>query len=970
MVTAIALLLTLGASVVPARAGTDPDREWFTLETDHFAIHGYDGGLAFARRVAAHAEVAYEVLNERLGWTPRERVHIRVVDDVDASNGFASVIPYNQLTFLAFPPTMDSDLAYYDDWVRMLVFHEYAHIVHLDNAEEVPEALNTLFGKAFKPNSALPRWFTEGVATWAESASTAGGRVGSTRYEMVLRTAALADALPTIDAITGPPLQVPRATSWYLYGSTLIDHIVRHAGEAALRDYLTAYGRRLIPYAMNILARRHTGKDLATWWEEMLTEVRQRARATKARVEAAGLVTGVARTTSGESKYHPRFTADGRGLLYVRADGHTEPRLVVATLDKLDAPLTVSTCDGGCGRFDLSRDGRQIFMSTTRPYRRVNSYRDIIRLPFREDNPRGGGRRLTTGARAGDPWMAADGRALWTVSTAWGETWLQAFDPVTGDEVARWTPPTHARVDRPLPHPDGKRLFATMHHEANRDLIEITLSDGRWRRLTHGASMEIDPTLSRDGRWLVYASDVTGIYNLYARDVSGESDADGRVFQLTNVLTGAFEPCLSPDGKTLAYVAWTAHGDDIFTLPFAPTEGRPASGGDTRAPRAPVAEAPDPITDGPTPYSPLSTVLPRSWYPVFAYDSAGLTTLGLYLGGIDITRRLSAVVAAEWDVPRGEVSAYGTLGLSYGFPDIRITLGRYARDHTAHYADRPQFYREEVFHGRFDVSVPMPDPVAPMALAASLSTEVRRGFQHAPVSYHPDGDQPAVPPEGVTTSFRLSWSFDTTGRDAWSISDNRGASGAVSLRFSLPVIGADRTTYELTYRLRHYLMMPWHDEHVLSLGIRGGFAGGVGPDVETFAVGGVPRRDLVNDLFSQAHAGSVWLRGFAENAFSGTSYHLATVEYRLPILRWRRGLDTLPVFARDLTAALFSDVALVHDEDLGSDVLDHLHAGVGVELRMKTDLLFGFGAHFRLGYAFGIGPGGFHHVYLVMAPSP
>ncbi len=122
----------------PLRAGTDPERQWFTLETEHFAVHGYDEGLAFAQRVARVAEEAYVAINPLLGWTPRERVHIRLLDDVDASNGFASVIPYNAITLLAFPPTMDSDLAVCDDWVRMLLFHEYAHIAHLDNAEEVP----------------------------------------------------------------------------------------------------------------------------------------------------------------------------------------------------------------------------------------------------------------------------------------------------------------------------------------------------------------------------------------------------------------------------------------------------------------------------------------------------------------------------------------------------------------------------------------------------------------------------------------------------------------------------------------------------------------------------------------------------------------------------------------------------------------------------------------------------------------
>ena len=966
-VATVAWLLVVAAAAMPARAGTDPDRTWFTLKTAHFAIHGYDDGLEFARRVARHAEAAYERLNPLLGWTPGERVHIRVIDDVDASNGFARVMPYCAITLLAYPPAMGSDLGQYDDWVRLLVFHEYAHIVHLDNAAKTPHALNTVFGKSFKPNQALPRWFTEGVATWAEPRTTEAGRVGSSRYEMVMRTAALADALPSIDAITGPPIALPRATSWYLYGSALIDYMVEHAGEAALRDYLAAYGRRIIPYAMNILARQHTGKDLPTWWDEMTADIQARARATRSAIESAGVRAGRALTRSGEFKYHPRFLDDGR-LLYVRADGVSEPRLVLAALDALDDPATVATCDGGCGRFEISPDRRSLYMPTTRPFRRVNSYKDIIKVPLALDNPRGAGTRITTGARLTDPWLSADGRTLWGVSARWGETWLQGIDPVTGEEQRRWTPPRHARVDRPLAHPDGDRVFASMHHQSNCDLIEITLADGRWRRLTHGASMEIDPILTVDGRWLVYSSDVSGVYNIYARDVSGEPDAEGRIFQLTNVITGAFEPCVSPDGKTLVYVGWTLDGEELYSMPFAPTEGVPASAGDTRAARPAVEVADWPLE--PEPYSPLATALPRSWYPMVAYDTAGLTSLGLYLGGMDITERLGALVAVEWDASRGDVSAYTTLDLRYGYPDWSVTLGRYSRDHVVRLADRPSYLREEVFHGRLGVSLAMPDPIAAMSVSADFAAEVRRGLSGHQRQHSPEESSPFVPAEGVTTAFRLTWSFDTRRSDAWSISTSRGAEGALSLRFSLPVTGADRTTYELTYRLRHYLSMPWLETHVLSLGLRGGFAGGDEDHTEVFRVGGVPRRDLVNDLMSLAHAGAVWLRGFGEQAFSGTSYHLATVEYRLPILRWRRGLGTLPVFARDLTAAVFSDVALVHTDELDRRWAEHLHAGVGAELRMTTDLLFGFAAHLRIGYAYGVGASGLHHVYVLMAPTP
>jgi Tol biopolymer transport system component len=952
-----------------ARAATDPARRWFTLETEHFAIHGYDDGLAFAQRVAGYAEEAYTTLNPLLGWTPKERVHIRVVDDVDVSNGFASVRPYDGITLLAFPPQMGSDLAYADDWLRLLVFHEYTHIVHLDNATGVPEVLNTIFGKMLKPNEALPRWFTEGVATWAETYTTGGGRVGSSRYEMVLRMAVLADRLPSVDAITGPPLQLPRAMSWYLYGSNLIDHVIRHAGVDAFRDYLRAYGRRLIPYAMNTLARHHTGKDLVTWWDEMTQEIQARARGVAERIRGQSLKEGEARTHSGETKAHPHFTPDGLGLLYIRADGRSDSRLVMAPLERLDQPSTVAVCDGGCGRYDVSRDGRSVYMTTTRPYRRVNTYRDVIEIPLRVENRRGSGRRLTRGARFGDPSLSLDGRSLYGVSTTWGQTWVQVIDAITGDPKARWTPPEHARVDAPVPHPDGRRFFASMHHGANRDLIEVTLSDGRWRRLTYGASMESDPTLSPDGQWLLYASDVTGVANLYARDVSGRPNSEGRVFQLTNVMGGASHPCLSPDGTRLAYVGWTVDGDELFTMPFAPESGTPIAVGDDAPPRATVAPPIVRVSE-PQPYRPLSTLLPRSWSPTVAYDTTGLAVMGIRLQGIDITRRLAGSLGVQWDIGREDVSGLATLGFGFGFTDFDVTLGRYSRDVVAHYDDQAQPYRQEVFHGRLGMSVALPDPIAPMRLSASFSTEVHRGLAHAEITHRPDETTPVVPTEGVTTSLRLAWSFDTSRGDVWSISKNRGAEGALSLRVSLPELGAEQTSFGLTYRLRGYLRMPWHAEHAMSLGVQGGLSGGEGPEVEMFDVGGVPRRDLVSDLIRQSHAGSVWLRGFTEEAFSSTAYHLATVEYRLPLFRWRRGLGTLPVFARDLTAAVFSDLAWLAPADDVDLSLADLHVGLGAELRMTTDLLFGFGARIRLGYAYGFGSEGVHHVYVLLAPDP
>ena len=46
----------------------------------------------------------------------------------DFANGSATALPYPRINLFAAPPTLDGNLNDYDDWLRLLTFHEYAHI--------------------------------------------------------------------------------------------------------------------------------------------------------------------------------------------------------------------------------------------------------------------------------------------------------------------------------------------------------------------------------------------------------------------------------------------------------------------------------------------------------------------------------------------------------------------------------------------------------------------------------------------------------------------------------------------------------------------------------------------------------------------------------------------------------------------------------------------------------------------------
>ena len=95
------------------------------------------------------------------------------------------------------------------------------------------------------------------------------------------------------------------------------------------------------------------------------------------------------------------------------------------------------------------------------------------------------------------------------------------------------------------------RLFAL---EAGRACATSTSST--WRRGVTARSGSIAPwtwipSFSPDGRFVVFSSDRTGIYNLFAYELATE-----RLYQVTNLVSGAFQPTVSPDGDA----AWCSPG--------------------------------------------------------------------------------------------------------------------------------------------------------------------------------------------------------------------------------------------------------------------------------------------------------------------------------------------------------------------------------------------------------------------------
>lgn len=96
---------------------------------------------------------------------------------------------------------------------------------------------------------------------------------------------------------------------------------------------------------------------------------------------------------------------------------------------------------------------------------------------------------------------------------------------------------------------DGKfMIFASTQHRPTADLYLQPTGSRTITQLTSDAANEVMPAVSPDGARIAFASDRSGVWNLFVMSTRG-----GQAVQLTNERTADLHPTWSPDGKRLCF---------------------------------------------------------------------------------------------------------------------------------------------------------------------------------------------------------------------------------------------------------------------------------------------------------------------------------------------------------------------------------------------------------------------------------
>jgi len=299
----------------------DPALRWRTLQTEHFEIHFAEQSGLEARRVAAIAERVYTRTTRLLDWQPRRRTQVVLFDSGDFSNGFASPIPYNFSGIFLSPPDQ-GELLQNQDWLELVISHEFFHIVHLDKASGAPLGLRDVLGRLLFsfPNSLEPTWIIEGLAVLNESdAQRRYGRLENTYFEGEMRAEA-ARGLRSLAEVNAQGRGFPLNRD-YLYGSYFFLFLKERYGERTVRAFIDDYSRNIVPFKIDSTAINLTGKSMDALWVDYHQWLRARF-ATDRQDWVQGRELARAYSISAPT------LDEARTRWYVEADGYTRPRLV------------------------------------------------------------------------------------------------------------------------------------------------------------------------------------------------------------------------------------------------------------------------------------------------------------------------------------------------------------------------------------------------------------------------------------------------------------------------------------------------------------------------------------------------------------------------------------------------------------------------------------------------------------------
>ncbi len=540
--------------------------QWRTLMTENFEVHFQAELEALAVRSAEIAEEIHEAIADDYQPGRGEKTHLIVVDDSDMASGVSDPSLLDQIIINPSHPVMREFGGRHESWLKLLIAHEYTHILHLNMRSETLEALRGLLGDVpnmMNPNFFQTWWMIEGYPILEETGLSGGGRAQDAVYDMYLRMAFLEDEVYHFDQIHGQynlESWPPGGMSVYLYGANFFDYLVREHSREELIEVSKVYAgnpSKGIDESFEEALGELAQELFQDWKRDRLEEYESQAAA----IRAEGEVTGERLSEAGYYSYRPGWDPSREEVVYYHL-GNYYPGLRGFDLETgqdrhLKSGYLVPT------GLEITAEGEIIYASAE------EDYFDIYRF----DPESGIEDRLTEGKRSRDPVMLGTDELIYINQQA-GMTEVRKKmidNEVDGEAEVLLGPGEKRQYFSPAVDP-GENLLALVIWKPGgyQDLYIYDLKEERLLRITENREAVFSPTWTPEGDRILFHADKDGVHNLYAYDLREEA-----FYQVTNVVGGAFDPLVIEDKEKLVYVGYDSYGYNLYALDYAPDDWQP-----------------------------------------------------------------------------------------------------------------------------------------------------------------------------------------------------------------------------------------------------------------------------------------------------------------------------------------------------------------------------------------------------------
>jgi len=581
------LFLPILLTAVPRSAWPRNHTElrWQTLATEHFMVHFHQGTERTARRAAAIAEEIYPAVTDLYDYRPKPPTHLIIRDTDDYANGAAY---YYDDKIEIWATALEFELRGTHNWLRDVITHEFTHIVSLQASARLPHSMPALYLQGFGyederrddvligypnqiysyplPGTVTSAWFAEGVAQY--QTRSVYNDWWDTHRDMLLRAATLDDALLTFDAMGGFGGTGLESELAYNQGNSLVRYIAEHYGEEALAT-ITRGLRTIWLLDMDRAFKAATGKTGHELHDEWRADLVRRYGEIRTEIAPAA-IDGSTVSDGGYLNLYPAWRPGTSTLYWASNRGQDFGTLTAVELEEAPnagalasneqvVPAPERVIGPVSTPLSFSAEGKHVYYSKRTESNRYGSrVNDIYIFDLEKKKEK----RLTRGLRAKDPAISPDGSQIAAVLNGDATNEVVLLDR-EGKLLRQLTQSPHGtQYYTPRWSRDSRSLLLGTFRGVSRDVLLLEIETGEERLLVDSPADDREPCFIPGEEAILFASDRTGIYNIYRLDLAG-----GDLTRVTNVLGGAFHPAVSADGKSLAYSAYTGHGYVIRLLP-------------------------------------------------------------------------------------------------------------------------------------------------------------------------------------------------------------------------------------------------------------------------------------------------------------------------------------------------------------------------------------------------------------------